>query len=136
MPSTLLKPIAPTAQDSLLAAKAASCLSDGHLDISQLPEVALQLLSRILDELGNGRAVSIVPVSTDMTTNQAADYLNVSRPYLIKLLDEGKIPFHLIGRHRRIDFQELNRYKQQRKERSYALLGELQAEAQELNMGY
>jgi excisionase family DNA binding protein len=75
-------------------------------------------------------------MESDMTTNEAADYLNVSRPYLIKLLNLGQLPFHKVGTHKRVYFQDIKRYKEEQRARSYALLAELQAEAQELNMGY
>jgi excisionase family DNA binding protein len=135
MPSTL-ETTEPTRQESLKAAEAAERLSDGRLQQSDLPEIAVPMLARMLEELANGRALSLVPVESDMTTNEAADYLNVSRPYLIRLLVAGKIPFHRVGSHKRVSFQEIKRYKEEQKKRSYAALAELQAEAQELNMGY
>jgi excisionase family DNA binding protein len=136
MSGTALDTTEPTRQESLKAAEAAERLSDGRLQQSDLPEIAVPMLARMLEELANGRAVSLAPIELDMTTNEAADYLNVSRPYLIGLLNAGKIPFHRVGSHKRVGFQEIKRYKEEQKRRSYAALAELQAEAQELNMGY
>jgi excisionase family DNA binding protein len=131
-----MEPVAPTQQDSRLAAEAAVRLSDGQLSLSGLPDVAVQLLSRILNELANGHALTVTPFETDMTTSEAADYLNVSRPYLVRLLDEGKIPFRRVGTHRRVYFDDIKAYKQKQDTDAYTLLAELQAEAQELKLGY
>jgi len=126
----------PTRQEAQQAQTAMRALSTGQLELSQLPDIARQLLSRILDETARGRALSVVPVETALTTTQAAEYLNVSRPYLVRLLREGKLPFHRIGTHRRLRLSDLRAYKERQEEESYAALAELQAQAQELNMGY
>lgn len=126
----------PTRQEAQQAQAAVRALSAGHLELSQLPDIARQLLSRILDETARGHALSVVPVETALTTTQAAEYLNVSRPYLVRLLREGKLPFHRIGTHRRLRLSDLRAYKERQEEESYAALAELQAQAQELNMGY
>lgn len=126
----------PTRQEAQQAQAAAQALSRGQLDLSQLPDIARQHLSRILDETARGRALSVRPVETDLTTTQASDYLNVSRPYLVRLLREGRLPFHRIGTHRRLRLSDLRAYKERQTEESYAALAELQAQAQELNLGY
>jgi excisionase family DNA binding protein len=136
MAATRMDSTEPTRQERRKAAEAAERLADGRLELSQLPDIAIQLLAQVLEELAKGRALAIVHVESDMTTNEAAEYLNVSRPYLVRLLDDGKIPFHRVGSHKRISFEAAKRYKEEQKKRSYAALAELQAEAQELNMGY
>jgi excisionase family DNA binding protein len=68
---------------------------------------------QILDLLGRGRGVQIVPTEAELTTQQAADMLNVSRPYLIGLLDSQKISYRKVGKHRRIKFEALMEYKRQ-----------------------
>lgn len=107
---------------------------DGHDLI--LPRQALALLRDLLTEMAQGNAVTVVPTHAQLTTQEAANLLNVSRPYLIKLLEDGQLPFSKIGTHRRIRYQDLMAYKRQRDERSKALLDELTRQAQENDMGY
>src|SRR5262245_56502936 len=73
-----------------------------------------QLLMELLRHIGSGDAVTLVPVSEDLTTQQAADVLNVSRPYLVSLLERGEIEHHMVGRHRRIRAEHLFKYKKRR----------------------
>jgi excisionase family DNA binding protein len=110
--------------------------SDDRPHPIRLPMSALQLLSEILSELGDGNAVKIVPVRAELTTQEAADLLDVSRPYMVKLLETGKLAYHETGKHRRIRLNDLMAYKQVREERSTHAMESLAVEAQELRMGY
>lgn len=83
------------------------------------------LLTELLRHIGNGDAVTLVPVSQRLTTQQAADILNVSRPFLISLLDSGEIHHTLVGRHRRIMAEDLFRYKRSRDEKRSKALADL-----------
>jgi excisionase family DNA binding protein len=80
----------------------------------RLPASVYTLLARVVHELAHGNAVTIVPIHAELTTQQAADLLNVSRPFLVKLLESGEIPFHHVGTHRRIRFDDLMAYRQRR----------------------
>lgn len=80
-----------------------------------IPLSALQLLSDVLKAMGQGKLVSIVPIATELTTQAAAEMLGCSRPHLVKLLEEGKIAFTKVGKHRRIKFDDILKYRQQLK---------------------
>ncbi len=84
-----------------------------------------KLLMEVLRHVGRGDAVTLVPVSQMLTTQQAADILNVSRPFLISLLEKGEITFDMVGRHRRIKAEDLFSYKRARDEKRGAALASL-----------
>lgn len=81
---------------------------------NQLPASVATLLERVVAGLARGDAVSVVPIGQELTSQQAADLLNVSRQYLVRLLDQGAMPFHRVGTHRRVRFEDLMAYKTQR----------------------
>lgn len=101
-----------------------------------LPATAVRLLTDILALLADGRSVAIMPDDAALTTQQAADMLNVSRPHLIKLLEQGKLQHHKVGTHRRIMLRDLKTYSQVRRAEARVALDELVQQAQELDMGY
>lgn len=97
-------------------------LKDLHSDILEIeieensekiaiPLKALKLLATILKATSQGQTISLVPSTTEMTTQDAAEFLGCSRPHLVKMLEEGRIPFTMTGKHRRVRFQDLTRYK-------------------------
>lgn len=145
----------PTAQDSEIARAALQQLSPivkrrskgprrlelkpegtGETVTITLPQEALQSFLEVLAQMANGNAVTIVPVHAEFTTQQAADFLNVSRPFLISLLEEKKIPFRTVGTHRRIRFADLKAYRDADDKRREQVLAELADDAQANNHGY
>ena len=108
----------------------------GPADPVRIPISALRLLVDVLTKIGEGNAVSIIPVHAELTTQEAADVLNVSRPHLIKLLENKKIPFHRTGTHRRVRYQDLIAYKERIDAERSRTLNALTEQAQELGMGY
>ena len=101
-----------------------------------LPRHALELLRNILTEMAQGNSVTIMPIQAEVTTQKAANLLNVSRPHLVKLLEDGAIPFSRVGTHRRIRFQDVMEYRAARTAESEAALQALADQAQEHDMGY
>ena len=99
-----------------------------------LPESLHALVREIVRVLTRGEAVSIVPISKELTTQEAADLLNVSRQYLVRLLERGEIPYHKVGTHRRIAFADLIEYKRRRDEERRRGLDELTRMSQEMGL--
>lgn len=91
----------------------------------KIPLNALKLLAKILKETSQGKPISIVPIATEITTQAAAELLGCSRPHLVKLLEEGKINFTKIGKHRRIKYQDVLEYKKHLKDKQRKLLIEI-----------
>lgn len=146
------EPIVPTAQDAAIAREASRMLAPyvEHLEslrfqvgeekkVTQkllLPATAIRLLLDLLTEMAAGNAITLIPVHAQLTTQQAADVLNVSRPFLVSLLEQGKIPHVKVGTHRRILFEDLMRYKKEIDRERQKALDELIRESEKLNMGY
>jgi excisionase family DNA binding protein len=98
-----------------------------------LPAAAVQLLTGILAEFARGHTMTAYPIPTELTTQEAADLLKVSRPHLIILLDQHEIPYHKVGTHRRIALSDLLKYHRKSQARRDAALDELADVGQELN---
>jgi excisionase family DNA binding protein len=83
----------------------------------KIPLPALKLLGQILKAMGEGKMISLVPIATEVTTQAAAEMLGCSRPHLVKLLEEGEIAYTKVGKHRRIQFDDVVNYRQEMKQK-------------------
>ena len=110
--------------------------TEGEEMVVTLPADVWRVLVEVLGELANGSAVTVAPMHTALTTQQAADVLNVSRPFLIGLLDGGQIPYSQVGTHRRVRMADLMAYKERDNAERRVAAGALAAEAQKLGLGY
>ena len=149
MAQATLTPTLPSEEDTLLAKETGRVLAsrmpvDDPLQMRVLgtvgeetvrvPASAVRMLVRILEEMAKGNAVTLIPVHAELTTQEAADMLNISRPSLIQLLKEGKIDFRKVGTHRRVRFEALMAYKRKADADRRAVLAELAAYDQELGI--
>jgi excisionase family DNA binding protein len=121
--------------DQLLeTATSAKLLVGSAEETIELPGAVFQLLRQIVHQIGEGKMAIIQEVDEILTTQEAADLLYVSRPYLIKLLEQGEIPFTKVGLHRRIRFQDVVTYQEQRKQEQREALRELAELSQEFGL--
>jgi excisionase family DNA binding protein len=144
------EPVVPSERDAQLAKESsrffAARMTSGHdvrLRLSEnghdsesvaVPAAAIRLLVDILAEMGRGNAVTFIPVHAELTTQQAADLLGVSRPFLVGLLEQGLIPYRKLGTHRRVLFRDLMAYKGATDTKRRAALDALAAHDQELGL--
>ncbi|MBX3001596.1 MAG: helix-turn-helix domain-containing protein [Caldilineaceae bacterium] len=151
MTTTTHRQLPPTPQEAALARRSGQLLAryaddnhplhvriigrEGEAPI-ELPAGAVALLQEILEAMAAGRGITLVPENVELTSVQAAELLSVSRPFFIKLLDEGALPYRKVGKHRRIRLEDVLAYKQRIDEEREAVLDELATQAQEEEMGY
>jgi excisionase family DNA binding protein len=153
MPTTD-EPLRPTLEDADLARQSSRALSrfagrqaqvsirvqsEGeHPEVESvvIPVSAFRLLMDVLNQMSQGNAVTIIPVHAELTTQQAAELLNVSRPFVIKLIEDRELPCKMVGTHRRVQFSDLMDYKRKIDAERLRVLDDLAAQAQELGMGY
>lgn len=145
-------PVAPTQADADLARESGQLLAplaaetgevrlrlepaEGRSQRIDLPAAAVRLLVDILAQMAQGRAVTLIAVDAELSTQQAADLLNVSRPFLVKLLEDGQLPHRKVGTHRRVLFRDVLAFKQRSDEERHAALQALAEQGQALDMGY
>jgi excisionase family DNA binding protein len=144
-------PVAPTEADAQLARDSARQLAlqlakangtmqlrvvepDGDGETVTIPTAAFRLLVTILAQMASGNAVRLIPHHAELTTQEAAELLNVSRPYLVRLLDNGRIPFRRVGTHRRVLFKDVMTYKAEHRRARGAALDELTRLSQKLGL--
>lgn len=97
----------------------------------RIPKTALKLLVQILKEISLGNPISIVPIATEMTTQAAAELLGCSRPYVVKLLEEGQIKYTKVGKHRRVKYEDIVNFKRELKAKQKTILGEIMQQDEE-----
>ena len=150
LPFSAYKTAPPTEQDARLAELSCRTLSrymqpgkartlhivsdDNSAESTQIPGEAFPLLVEILTQMSRGNAVALIPIHAELTTQEAADHLNMSRPTLIKLLESGHIPFRRVGTRRKICFQDLVAYQRDVDTRRTQALRELVALDAELGI--
>ena len=110
--------------------------SDGGSDDLVLPGHVLQILLDVLSEMSRGNAISLIPHHQEVSTQEAANLLNVSRPFLVGLLEKGEIPFRRVGAHRRVLLTDVLAYREKTEQLRTNALDELAALSQDENMGY
>ena len=110
--------------------------SDGEGETIPIPLSLFRMIAEILTNMARGNAVTIVPLHAELTTQEAADILNVSRPFVIQQVDAGRLPHRKVGTHRRILFADVLEYKRKSDADCQQALKEMTRQAQELDMGY
>tara|TARA_R110000868_G_scaffold268561_1_gene527757 strand:- start:2366 stop:2845 length:480 start_codon:yes stop_codon:yes gene_type:complete len=100
----------------------------------KIPLKALKLLAKILKATSQGKPISVVPIATEMTTQAAAELLGCSRPHFVKLLEKGQIPYTMVGRHRRVKFQDVIDYKKEMKLKQEQFLIDMMKSDEELGL--
>lgn len=150
MSRTRTEPTVPTDQEALLAREASKAL-EAHdaaakgvrLQVAEagreittldLPPAAARLLLQMLKEMGAGNAVTLVPIEAEISTQQAADLLNVSRPHVVTLIDKGLLPTRMVGNQRRLPLKHVLAYKAENRAKRLDALAELSALDQELGL--
>lgn len=142
-----MKPVSePLTAPDIEAARALSRLFSSHQtegtelqvgsETVQLTRGINQLMLKVFERVADGQPFYILSTDQELTTAEAAQILNVSRPYVVRLLEEGKLPFHLVGTHRRITLTDVLSFKSVQRQKSLEIMRELTAEAQELGLGY
>ncbi len=144
----VLSPVSPTEQDrkqieqirralDRVPADQAHIVVDGATpETLAVPRPIFEVLKLVAEQMGKGRAVSVVPTRMMLTTQQAAELLSASRQHVVKLLTEGKIPYEKVGTHRRIRIEDLIAYRQRRQGTREDALRRLSEQAERLNLEY
>ncbi|HRY06633.1 MAG TPA: helix-turn-helix domain-containing protein [Hyphomicrobiaceae bacterium] len=131
--------VARTAAERLRALAKAKCdvnivIENEPNIVVPLPAVAVDLMFQILEAMGDRLPMTLIPHDAQLTTQQAADFLNVSRPYLIKLLEEGQIPHRKVGRHRRVRYADLHEFERKAAGEQRAAIDEMARLSRELDL--
>jgi excisionase family DNA binding protein len=117
-----------------LAKRQPASLKLGKNTEIQLPESVIALIFQALSRAADGKKIVLVEEEEEVSPEKAAEFLHVSRPFLVKKLDAGEIPFYWVGTHRRILISDLVKYKQERRQRSQEILQQMREEAEETGL--
>jgi excisionase family DNA binding protein len=120
---------------TLLKPNSKAGLVVNNQDVELSPAVT-KILAQTFSYIAKGKGIVVTPEPMEFTTQQAAAFLKISRPFLVKLLETGEIPFRKVGKHRRVRFEGVLSYKQRIDEKRLQVLAKLAAQAQELDLGY
>ena len=124
------------ALDHSRAAAITLTTADGGHPTVELPPAALKLIGQLLGAMSEGRPITLMPSKQEFSTIEAANFLNVSRPFVVKEIDEGRLPYRKVGRHRRVAFEDLVAYAREMRKRQDAALERLAENARELGLDY
>lgn len=139
-PSKEERKVALESYDALAAALSQLHSENPEIEIEEteekirIPLKALKFLAKVLKAISQGKPVSLVPIATEMTTQAAAEIIGCSRPHFIKLLEEGRIPYTKIGKHRRVRYEDVIEYKNQMKANRESLIIEIMREDEEIGL--
>ena len=124
------------ALDHARAAAITLTTTDGSHPTVELPPAALKLIAQLLGAMSEGRPVTLMPAKQELSTVEAANFLNVSRPFVIKELEEGRLPYRKVGSHRRIAIEDLVAYAREMRKRQEHALERMAENARELGLDY
>jgi excisionase family DNA binding protein len=124
------------ALDHSRAAAITLTTDSGEHPTVDVPPAALKLIGQLLGALSEGRPITIVPSNQEFSTVEAAHFLNVSRPFVIKEIESGRLPHRMVGTHRRVAFEDLIAYARKMRERQEAALERLAENSRELGLDY
>jgi excisionase family DNA binding protein len=149
MPPVPNDPTIPTAEEAILAREVSRALerqpsehtlsllvtaAEHEATTLQLPQGAASLLTEILKQMAEGNAVSLMPVEPEITTQQAANLLCVSRPYLVGMIEKGELPARMVGNQRRLPLKDVLAYRLENQAKRRAVLDEMSALHQEMGL--
>ncbi len=136
-----MRPIVLSAQAAQTAREVGQQLLSGQLafhssngEVTLLPQETLRVFQEVLEQLGQERSVVVLPLDTELSTFEAADVLNVSRPFVTKLLERGEMPFRMVGAHHRVLLADVLKYQSEQRQRSLIAMQELAELSQELGL--
>lgn len=124
------------ALDHSRAAAITLTTTDGAQPTVELPPAALKLIGQLLGAMGEGRPITLMPSKQEFSTVEAANFLNVSRPFVIKEIENGRLPHRKVGSHRRVAFDDLVTYAREMRKRQEGALERMAENARELGLGY